>query len=341
MAEKRYWLLKSDPEAFSVEDLAKSSHRTTSWDGVRNYQARNFMRDDMKVGDGVLFYHSQANPAIMGTACVVREGYPDHTAWEPGNQHFDPRSTPENPVWYMVDIQLEAIFPEPLTLKVLKETEGLEEMMLLRKGSRLSVQPVTAAHYERVLELVHLKGNPVLTGEVPVLEKQPLQKENMMAADALLKIGDPAPDFSMESSEGKVVRLSDYKGKYVVLYFYPKDNTSGCTTEALEFTELQAEFEGLQAVVLGVSKDSVESHRKFVEKQGLRILLLSDPDKKVLESYGAWQLKKMYGKESWGVVRSTFLVGPDGRIVQSWPKVAKAAGHAAKVLEELKARQAS
>jgi peroxiredoxin Q/BCP len=199
---------------------------------------------------------------------------------------------------------------------------------------------VTAAQYERVLELTHLKGNSAMTGEMPVVEDQPRQKENMMAADAFLKNGDPAPDFSLASSEGKVVRLSDYKGKYVVLYFYPKDNTSGCTTEALEFTELQSEFERLQAVVLGVSKDSVESHRKFVEKQGLTILLLSDPDKKALESYGAWQLKKMYGKESWGVVRSTFLVGPDGRIVQSWPKVAKAAGHAAKVLEELRARQA-
>ncbi|GKT10638.1 EVE domain-containing protein [Desulforhabdus sp. TSK] len=340
MAEKRYWLLKSDPDAFSIEDLAGSPHQTTCWDGVRNYQARNFMRDDMKVGDGVLFYHSQAHPAIMGTARVVREGYPDHTAWEPGNRHFDPRSTPENPVWYMVDIQLEAVFPEPLPLKVLKETGGLEEMVLLRKGSRLSVQPVTASEYERVLELAHLKENPAMTGGMPVVEKQPLQKENTMAADALLKNGDPAPDFSLASSEGKDVRLSDYRGKYVVLYFYPKDNTSGCTTEALEFTELQPELERLQTVVLGVSKDSVESHQKFVEKQGLKILLLSDPDKKVLESYGAWQLKKMYGKESWGVVRSTFLVGPDGRIVQSWPKVAKAAGHAAKVLEELKARQA-
>jgi predicted RNA-binding protein with PUA-like domain len=149
----KYWLLKTEPESFSIQDLAASPKKTTFWDGVRNYQARNFLRDDFKVGDRVLFYHSNANPpAIVGTAKVVKAGYPDHTAWDESNHHYDPKSKPENPTWYMVDIQLDRIFAEPLGLDQLRTVKGLQKMELLRKGSRLSVQPVTEAEFNIVLK---------------------------------------------------------------------------------------------------------------------------------------------------------------------------------------------
>jgi predicted RNA-binding protein with PUA-like domain len=102
VVEKKYWLVKSEPEVFSIDDLMKSPGETTLWDGVRNYQARNFMRDEMKIGDSVLFYHSGKNPSVVGIARVAKEGYPDHTAWDDQSRHFDPKSTPENPIWYMV-----------------------------------------------------------------------------------------------------------------------------------------------------------------------------------------------------------------------------------------------
>ena len=150
-----------------------------------------------------------------------------------------------------------------------------------------------------------------------------------------VKEGDKAPDFCLTDQDDKKVCLKDYKGKWVVLYFYPKDNTSGCTKEATGFTEMKDEFEKLGAVILGISPDSTKSHRNFIEKKDLKITLLSDPEHKVLESYGAWQLKKMYGREYYGVVRSTFLISPDGKIAFVWPKV-KVAGHVEKVLEKLK-----
>ncbi len=150
----KYWLLKTEPESFSIQDLQNAPDQTTFWDGVRNYQARNTLRDDMKVGDRVLFYHSNADPpAIVGTARVVREGYPDYTAWDESNHHYDPGSTPENPRWYMVDIQFEQAFDKPLGLHELKKVKSLAKMELLRKGSRLSVQPVTAAEFKQVLKL--------------------------------------------------------------------------------------------------------------------------------------------------------------------------------------------
>jgi predicted RNA-binding protein with PUA-like domain len=150
----RYWLLKSEPEAFSIDDLAAAPQQTTCWDGVRNYQARNTLRDDIQVGDHVLYYHSSADPpAIVGTATIVRSGYPDHTAWDKGSHHFDPKSSADNPTWYMVDIRFEAKFAKPLPLSVLRETSALAKMELLRKGSRLSVQPVTKAEYDAVLKL--------------------------------------------------------------------------------------------------------------------------------------------------------------------------------------------
>ena len=162
----RYWLLKSEPTSFSIQDLAECPDQTTSWDGVRNYQARNFMRD-MREGDRVLFYHSNAQPpAIVGTATVVREAYPDHTAWAPGDHHFDEKASPDNPIWQMVDIRLDEIFPRPLGLDELHQVKSLAGMELLRKGSRLSVQPVKPREFETVLKLAH-KAAPVSTGKRP------------------------------------------------------------------------------------------------------------------------------------------------------------------------------
>jgi predicted RNA-binding protein with PUA-like domain len=154
----KFWLVKSEPDSFSIQDLAAAKDQTTSWDGVRNYQARNFLRDEMKLGDRVLFYHSSTEPpAIVGTAKVARESYPDHTAWDKKDHHYDPASTEDNPRWFMVDLRLDQIFPQPLTLESLRDVAALKEMELLRKGSRLSVQPVRKAEFEAVLKLAGVK----------------------------------------------------------------------------------------------------------------------------------------------------------------------------------------
>jgi predicted RNA-binding protein with PUA-like domain len=154
MAERKYWLLKSEPTAFSFADLLKESGQTAEWDGVRNYQARNFMRDEMKLGDGVLFYHSSSKPlAVVGTATVVREAYPDHTAWDPADQHYDPKSTPANPIWFMVEIRAERQFARPVTLEEMKGNPRLQNMMLLRRGMRLSIQPVTRDEWDEIVSL--------------------------------------------------------------------------------------------------------------------------------------------------------------------------------------------
>ena len=150
--------------------------------------------------------------------------------------------------------------------------------------------------------------------------------------------GQSAPDFCLPDQDGKEVCLKDLRGKWVVLYFYPKDQTSGCTLEAQDFTRHLEEFEKLGAVVLGVSPDSVESHRRFREKQGLRVTLLSDPERKVIQAYGAWGKKKMGGREYYGVIRSTFLIDPEGRIAALWPKV-RVKGHVEEVLETLRRLQ--
>lgn len=153
-ARQQYWLLKTEPESFSIDDLAAAPHQTTFWSGVRNYQARNMLRDQMKLGDQVLFYHSNADPpAIVGVAEVVREGYPDHTAWDKQDSHYDIGSTPDKPRWYMVDIKLVRKFARPLSLTELRNVPALAQMELLRKGSRLSVQPVTKAEFNAVLRL--------------------------------------------------------------------------------------------------------------------------------------------------------------------------------------------
>jgi len=150
----RYWLLKTEPEGFSIDDLAASPRQTTCWDGVRNYQARNSLRDDFRPGDKVLFYHSSIVPAaVVGLAEVVREGYPDPTAWDPDHKHFDPGATAENARWVMVDIRLVEKFDQPVTLDVLRAEPKLAKMELLRRGSRLSVQPVTPEEFKIVERL--------------------------------------------------------------------------------------------------------------------------------------------------------------------------------------------
>ena len=149
---KRYWLMKSEPNAYSIDRLKKD--RTTCWDGVRNYQARNFMRDEMKVGDLVLFYHSNAKPTgVVGVARVCREGYPDDTAWDKKDKHYDPKSTREKPVWMMVDIEFERKFPRIVPLEELKASKQLEGMLVTRRGQRLSVQPVDKKHFDIVCKL--------------------------------------------------------------------------------------------------------------------------------------------------------------------------------------------
>lgn len=150
--KQRFWLLKSEPSSFSFADLQARPGGVEHWDGVRNFQARNFLRDEIKVGDGVLFYHSNiAEPAIVGVARVVRAGYPDFTARDPGNEHFDPRATDAAPIWYMVDVQAVAALPQPLTRQMLMAHPLLGNMAVLRRGNRLSVQEVTAEEWRAVL----------------------------------------------------------------------------------------------------------------------------------------------------------------------------------------------
>ncbi len=137
----------------------------------------------------------------------------------------------------------------------------------------------------------------------------------------MLEIGQKAPEFCLPDTNGQEVCLKDFNGKWVVLYFYPKDNTSGCTKEAIDFTELKNEFEKLGAQIIGISKDSQQSHQKFVQKYNLGITLLSDTEKQVHRAYGAWGLKKQYGKETEGTIRSTFIIDPQGNIVHTWYNV--------------------
>jgi peroxiredoxin Q/BCP len=158
---------------------------------------------------------------------------------------------------------------------------------------------------------------------------------------ATLKEGAAAPKFELESDAGERVRLRDYAGKWLVVYFYPKDSTPGCTREAQEFTAAAARLKKLGAEVVGVSKDSVKSHCSFRDKIGIRFPLLSDPDLAAHKAYGAWGTKNSYGKTSEGVIRSTFLVAPDGKVARAWGSV-KVDGHVEKVLEALaEAKKAS
>ena len=147
-----HWLMKSEPTAFSIDDLAGAYPKTSCWDGVRNYQARNMMRDEMKKEDLVFFYHSNTKqPGIVGIMKVVKEAYPDHTAFDPGNHHYDPKSKPENPRWFMVDVQLVKKFKRPILLSDLRENPLLKNMIILRKGNRLSITPMTEQEWGAVL----------------------------------------------------------------------------------------------------------------------------------------------------------------------------------------------
>ena len=149
---RRYWLMKCEPSAYTITDLRRDG--TTCWEGVRNFQARNFMRDEMHVGDPVLFYASNADPSgVTGLARVSTTGYPDHFAWRKNHKYFDARSTKASPVWYMVDLEFVEAFAGTVSLATLKATPGLEQMMVTKRGSRLSVQPATKAEYDIVVTL--------------------------------------------------------------------------------------------------------------------------------------------------------------------------------------------
>jgi predicted RNA-binding protein with PUA-like domain len=151
-SDRKYWLLKTEPTTFSFDDLWKAPKRTTSWDGVRNFQARNMLRDQMQEGDLVFIYHSSTDPTgIVGIAEVVRSGYPDATQFDPKDSHYDPRSKNESPSWYVVDVKAVEKFPEIVTLERLRQMKGLEGMVLLKKGSRLSVQPVSASEWKAIV----------------------------------------------------------------------------------------------------------------------------------------------------------------------------------------------
>lgn len=148
----QFWLMKSEPSCFSIDDLKAAPDQTEHWDGVRNYQARNFMRDDMQTGDLIFFYHSNCNPpGIAGIAEVASEAYPDHTAFDPNSDHPDPNSTPDNPRWFMVDVKFKEKFPEIISLHTLKNYPALEKMPLLRKGNRLSVMPVGKKEWDFIM----------------------------------------------------------------------------------------------------------------------------------------------------------------------------------------------
>lgn len=149
-----------------------------------------------------------------------------------------------------------------------------------------------------------------------------------------MEINAKAPDFKLFNADNKEISLRQYPGKWIIIYFYPKDNTSGCTREAVDFSKLNAEFSKENAIIIGISPDSQKSHANFINKQSLTIELLSDPDHAVAEMYGVWQKKKLYGKEYMGIVRSTFLINPDGIIQEIWNKVS-VAQHAETVLQTL------
>ena len=150
----KYWLVKSEPDIYSIQKLQNEKKKTTYWDGVRNYQARNYLRDEMKLNDLVLFYHSNADPnAVVGICKVVKEGYPDFTAFNPKNKHYDPQSDKESPAWFMIDLKLVEIFSKPVTLKDIKDNSKLKDMKLVQRGNRLSVMPVTAKEFSEIKKM--------------------------------------------------------------------------------------------------------------------------------------------------------------------------------------------
>ncbi|MBE0569980.1 MAG: EVE domain-containing protein [Ignavibacteriaceae bacterium] len=150
----KYWLFKSEPSEFSWDDLRKSKNQTTFWDGVRNYQSRNFLRDEIKKGDGVLFYQSSTEPLVIAGYCeVVKEGYADHTQFDSKNDHYDPKADKKVPTWFMVDIKLVNEFKKPVTLDSIKANPKLKNMKLIQRGQRLSIQPVTKDEWDEILKM--------------------------------------------------------------------------------------------------------------------------------------------------------------------------------------------
>jgi len=150
----KFWLIKSEPSEFSIHDLEKSKNKTTYWDGVRNYQARNFIRDEMKVGDKVLFYHSNTEPnVIVGVCEIVKEAYPDYTQFDSKHVHYDPKADKKNPTWFMVDIKLEKKFKKQVALEDIKANPKLAKMRLVQRGNRLSVMPVTKDEYDEIIRM--------------------------------------------------------------------------------------------------------------------------------------------------------------------------------------------
>lgn len=148
----KYWLMKSEPNTYSIDDLLKD--KTTQWEGIRNYQARNFMRDQMTIGDKVLFYHSNAKPpGVAGLAAVSRLAYPDHFAWNPESDYFDPKSTPEDPIWMMVDVKFVKKFSNFISLDSIKLDPYLQDMMVIKRGARLSIQPISQENYNYISQL--------------------------------------------------------------------------------------------------------------------------------------------------------------------------------------------
>lgn len=149
----RHWLFKSEPDCFSIDELSRRPKQTTFWDGIRNYQVRNMLRDEIKIGDLVFFYHSNCQPpGIAGVVEVVKNGYPDHTAWDIQSDHYDPKSTPEHPRWYMVDVKLVAKFKRFISLNEMKNHPKLKDMLINRKGNRLSITPVTEQEWKVICD---------------------------------------------------------------------------------------------------------------------------------------------------------------------------------------------
>lgn len=150
----RYWMLKCEPKTYNIEDLKKEPNQTTTWEGVRNYQARNMIRDEIKKGDLAFFYYSNAKvPGVAGVMEIVKEGYPDFTAWNPEHKYYDPVSTPDNPRWYQVDVKLRQTFPSIISLTDLRNVPQLADLWILRKGNRLSVTPVTENQWNVILKM--------------------------------------------------------------------------------------------------------------------------------------------------------------------------------------------
>ncbi len=150
----KYWLIKSEPEEFSIDDLAKAKNQTTYWDGVRNYQARNYIRDEMEIGDQVIFYHSNSKPpAAVGICEVVKESYPDFTAFNPKDPHYDPKSKKESPTWMMVDVKFVKKFEKSVSISEIKSNKKLQKMKLVQPGNRLSIMPVTKEEFDEIVKM--------------------------------------------------------------------------------------------------------------------------------------------------------------------------------------------